>query len=65
MDLSKVNPEIQMLLEATPQQNHLKAGSSSLGQVTYQVIRRGNLMRMQLEKGEKKNEEELQKFQTI
>lgn len=51
------HPEIDKLLNATPQQAYLTPGSSDLAQATFKVIRNQNLMRKQLLNGEKTNDQ--------
>jgi len=42
---SAVNPEIELLLHATPKQSCLRAGTSALGQEAFKVMKTGNRMR--------------------
>ena len=60
---SKVNPEIEYLLNATPQTLHLKQGSSDLGQAALKIMRSSNLMRHQVQKGENETDRQLQNLQ--
>lgn len=43
------HPEIDLLLNASPMQGYLTAGSSDFAQSTFKIIKNTNLMRMQLD----------------
>ena len=40
-----MNPEIELLLNATPKISCLKAGTSAMGQEAFKIMKSGNLMR--------------------
>lgn len=57
-----MNPEVELLLQATPLQTCLKAGTSALGQQAFQVMKSSNLARLQMEDAEKVTTEQLERF---